>query len=940
MTNVSHPTMNIGNITITEKVMEPVDLVFTKNNSITNKISDINHSSQNITTENNFCNENQSLPKFINEDITLTPCKIPLTNAKDYIFLGSCIMPLISDMGATLNHHGEIILIQGNSYNLISSLYQNKIKNYNYYSLKNNNNRDEIYFDLLYINESGQLTAKVKEKDIYYTIEFNAHTDINTIEETKKKINVTYTKKIYPLKPMLSFHTESGNITNFNFKNNDLYLSDYSIGNKNYHYELMNYKINTPFSKTHRINSVKRCRNMLQIEVMKNNKATVFYINPKDISISQLKAKKLTYAPPQDIYTFLGGDIHDKYHCGQPFSPSQLSTLRVSLKSFFTKIPSSIKTEFKLNNIKKNKESLARIKRLDPGISTAISVIKDLSKKPGKKIISNQIFSEKIIHDLHNNFSPLIHKIPAWILEEKTFTKKISSLLTYLDTNDAIVLSKESEFSIFFSLLQGGMPFYPGWFLGMIFSIAKTQCLTLSKTETGNIKLTFIYKKKTSSSILGGTGQGLESKILGHNFMKFLSVMPFEANIILSINKSQEIIFSFELTKKQFESFISQENNFHCQDDTYDKNIKSAHFKHMKEYSTSLSLDMKISELRAMSGVDTMENVRFQLPRLACGAGLNTSIISFSNKKITRSSDTNKSVISEGEKKFRFLSTSENIFSGIKHILSPYSISDTGEISYRLALIENGNKKDIHKKRGFTYTHYKNKTAGKIVPTRLKYNLNKINKINQMLSTITEDEEIIRPMNKITHLKLTRNSHEKINFLNDGLLDKILPSRPHQKLINTFETHERRQQFIDSMNTIAVQQSNKKRKSTNKKLQHDLVAKYHIDINDKMRLQALKQELVSLENSYTELTKSQEKKKLIDLQQRIEKFKNDAMYQLNTIDLYSTGALTQTKASLTNVILNFRQSNILALKKHLGRISVEYADTPIPTKISGNYRFF
>lgn len=131
MTNVSHPTMNIGNITITEKVMEPVDLVFTKNNSIINKISDINHSSQNITTENNFCNENQSLPKFINEDITLTPCKIPLTNAKDYIFLGSCIMPLISDMGATLNHHGEIILIQGNSYNLISSLYQNKIKNYN-----------------------------------------------------------------------------------------------------------------------------------------------------------------------------------------------------------------------------------------------------------------------------------------------------------------------------------------------------------------------------------------------------------------------------------------------------------------------------------------------------------------------------------------------------------------------------------------------------------------------------------------------------------------------------------------------------------------------------------------------------------------------------------------------------------------------------------------
>lgn len=107
-----------------------------------------------------------------------------------------------------------------------------------------------------------------------------------------------------------------------------------------------------------------------------------------------------------------------------------------------------------------------------------------------------------------------------------------------------------------------------------------------------------------------------------------------------------------------------------------------------------------------------------------------------------------------------------------------------------------------------------------------------------------------------------------------------------------------------------------------------------------MRLQALKQELVSLANSYTELTRPQEKKKLIDLQQRIAKFKKDATYQLNTIDFYSTGALTQTKASFTNVILNFRQSNTLALKKYLGHISVEYADTPTSTKISGNYRFF
>lgn len=148
----------------------------------------------------------------------------------------------------------------------------------------------------------------------------------------------------------------------------------------------------------------------------------------------------------------------------------------------------------------------------------------------------------------------------------------------------------------------------------------------------------------------------------------------------------------------------------------------------------------------------------------------------------------------------------------MKHILSPYSTSNTGEISYRLALIENGAKNNIYEKRGFTYTYYKNKMADKIISVRLKYKFNQINKINKILSTITEYEEITRQMNKITHLKLTRNSHEKINFLKDSLLDKMLPSRPHQKLINIFETHKCRQQLVDSMNRIAAQQSNKKKK--------------------------------------------------------------------------------------------------------------------------------
>lgn len=101
----------------------------------------------------------------------------------------------------------------------------------------------------------------------------------------------------------------------------------------------------------------------------------------------------------------------------------------------------------------------------------------------------------------------------------------------------------------------------------------------------------------------------------------------------------------------------------------------------------------------------------------------------------------------------------------------------------------------------------------------------------------------------------------------------------------------------------------------------------------------LKQELDTLESNKVAQNHTQEKKRLKDLQHRIAKFKNNVIYQLNNFDLYSIGEITQTKSSLTNVLLNFRQTKALTFKKYLGHVSVEYADTLTPTKISGSYNF-
>ncbi|MFT8212036.1 MAG: hypothetical protein ACMZI0_18320 [Symbiopectobacterium sp.] len=203
--------------------------------------------------------------------------------------------------------------------------------------MSQSNDKKNIAFDSLHINALGELTAKVMGENIYYTITFNKNTEINTVEGTAKKINVTYRKQSEPLSTALSLQTEDGNTIHYHLKNNELYLRAYSIGNKIYDYSLMGYKLNTSISKKYLITSVKGCRNTLQIEALKGYKIRIFYLDPNDIAMSQLRAKRISHKPPQSLYSFLGGDIHEKYYSGQPFSSSRLGNFGTSLTPFFLK---------------------------------------------------------------------------------------------------------------------------------------------------------------------------------------------------------------------------------------------------------------------------------------------------------------------------------------------------------------------------------------------------------------------------------------------------------------------------------------------------------------------------------------------------------------------------------------------------------------------------
>lgn len=896
-----------------------------------------------ITKKNHYDNYHNS-PDSINEDVTLVPSTIDKTNTKDYVFLGSCRMPLLSDMGVTLNEEGNIIFIQGQCHNLLSGLYRKhrKKNNYTYYAISKKSDNSNIKFESLYIDAAGELTAKQKNKNIYYSIQFNTNTSVNTEEKMVKVINITYKKQHAPLSTDLSLQGDDGNTAHYHFKNNNLYLSTYSVGNKKYDYTLMEYKINPLFNQKYRIASIKRCRNMLQIEAFKRGKVRIFYISPKNLSKPLLRNKKASHKPPQGLYTLLGADTHEKYACGQPFSSTRWGNFSALPIPVISRITDSLRLTLKKKKTKRSRKEkfLEGVKFADPGINVAISVIKDLLAKTEKKEQSNESFVNSSIKDLKSDFSPLINDLPECTPGENTFAKKILSLLQNLETSDALTLSKENEFSIFFSILQSGIPFHPGWFTGAILSIGKTHRLILTKSTTGNIKLVFTRKKKIANTLLLGTGQGFESTLLSHGGINFFSIMPFEANALLTLHKTKALDLSFELTPSQFESLLDQSSRIDDQNSFFDKNRILTKKKQVNDYGTSFSLDNKINELRAMLGVSPTENMHVNLPRLACGTGVNASAFTYNKRKETRYSDTTQQPTVEEKSTLELFSGSANFFTGEKYIIAPHTINESGQLCYRLALIENGVSTKIKTKSVFKHIHTRVRTASQKKLVSKRRNHKQINKAYNMLATITETGEIIRPMHKIEHLKVTRRLHNQVNLPQGGLLAKFLSTSPQQTTLkHVFGKEPHPQSFADTLRTLAHRASSKNRSNLNKKLSHSLVATYDIKINDKKKLLEFKHVLDELESNPNALNRDQERKKLKELHHQIAKFKSKATYQLNTIDLYSFGEMAQTKSSLTNVLLNFRQTKVLALKKYLGKISLEYANTPLPTRITGNYRF-
>ncbi len=163
---------------------------------------------------------------------------------------------------------------------------------------------------------------------------------------------MTYKKQHTPLSTEFSLQGEYGNTAHFYLKNNKLYLSTYSVGNKKYNYSLMEYKVQSLFNKKYLVVSIKRCRNMLQIEAIKRDKVIIFYIDSNNLSKLLLRKKQASHKPPQGLYASLGGDTHEKYACGQPFSSTRWGNFSTLPIPIISRTIDALRLTLKKNDIK------------------------------------------------------------------------------------------------------------------------------------------------------------------------------------------------------------------------------------------------------------------------------------------------------------------------------------------------------------------------------------------------------------------------------------------------------------------------------------------------------------------------------------------------------------------------------------------------------------
>lgn len=570
-------------------------------------------------------------------------------NVASYVYCGLTNFLPQNNIGIGLDSTGSLLIIKGKSNNLIKGLYKKYTKGYHYESANLTTSQDEIKFNHLYINHHGILIGEDQQTQKHYCISIDKISSPLEISDQSVILRLNkYKKKLSDEKLILQ--TSDMNYLYFHYQQGKLFIDKVKTLSREFDYSVMEYDIQLPVKKGYLIKNIKKVNNHLQIELNKGIKSRIVYLNPDHISLKKLTARKLSHKPPQNFSSRLGCDPHEKYHAGQPFTSDRKGNFSSDHIPLFSSIID--KFRFHLQSAKDHKAQgqnkntfISLTKSIDPGLSALCAITVDQVRNIRQKIVQHEMTDQQIMFtSMQSQTASLIpvinHALGNTLPSD--LSDAIISLMKQLKVRESISLQSSTLISGFFGVAVGGIPFNPGWFAGIVAILARSYQLILSRVDNNNISVTFSHRRKKSSILIAGTGQGLEDSLLSSHTINYMTVMPAEANLIIVAHCTKERNFSFTLSIADFEVFAKQlyqlKNNNHF----YQQLINQSTLKDIKEKELLIMLEAK-SEVRAQIGTLVDPTTYMVIPRTALGIRLALNLIelkSVSEKTITHQGKT------------------------------------------------------------------------------------------------------------------------------------------------------------------------------------------------------------------------------------------------------------------------------------------------------------
>lgn len=611
--------------------------------SFKNKIKEINNAPLSLKRSEEIYNLSLSDSNHILDNlvkIEYKDSKVRHINAKDYVYCGSATTLPVNDLGMSIDKDGHLVLVKGDSYDLFDGLFRKYTTGYKYKTSQLKNCKCDKKFKSLHIDDNGLLIGTERDTGKSYFI------NISTPELDSKSKGQFITLEFADCSlgnksEDLTFKIEKDYFVSYFTKDNKLYLKSIKRGDIAKDYSCLLSEIKIPLRTGYSLSSIKKTMGVLQVEVQNGNKKRVLYIDPGHISHDKLVVNKISHKPPQSFSSRTGNDPHEKYHAGLPFTSDRKANFSSKNIPLFSSIVDKFRTNIKqakLHSLEgRHKEAISHIaKAIDPGINAIYSTVPGLVKLTASGVDNDTGSKEELyrhnIDILRARSKPLskVANDALGVKPEQNLSESIINLTNKIKPRDILHLSSSQRIAAFFGIASGGIPFSPGWFAGILAELSDSHNLTIAKTETSNIRVSFNNRHKVAATGLVGTGQGLERTLLNASAVDYMTVMPLEANAIIAAQSILGNNFSFDMSEEHFKEFATQFSDPKKDSTLREMVITEAVAEKTKEKEILIRLEAK-SEFRPQAGSMINSSTYMVMPRTAVGARLALDLLKISS---------------------------------------------------------------------------------------------------------------------------------------------------------------------------------------------------------------------------------------------------------------------------------------------------------------------